>query len=250
MANLVAIPVYNEEKYLADVLTETLKQPVDILVIDDGSTDGTPEVLKRFPEVAVIRHDPNRGYGGALRAAFQYAVDKGYETLITMDSDGQHCPCLIPDFLREIVDADIVSGSRYKGHFDVDTPAPSDRRRINSLVTDELNACFNLDITDAFCGFKAYKTDALRQLDITENGYGMPLELWVQAACRRLRVKELAVPRVYLDPKRSFGETLDVAETRLAYYQEVIDRAMKRARRNLDCGMNDSQSPDFQRIQR
>lgn len=250
MANLVAIPVYNEEKYLAEVLRQTLQQPVDILVVDDGSTDGTPEVLRQFPQVTVVRHSPNRGYGAALRAAFELGVQKGYQMVITMDSDGQHCPCLIPDFLREIENADIVSGSRYRGHFDVDTPAPSDRRRINSLVTDELNACFGLELTDAFCGFKAYTTDALRQLDLIEDGYGMPLELWVQAACRRLRVKELAVPRVYLDPKRSFGETLDVAETRLAYYQDVIDRAMQRARKNEECGMNDSQSPLFQRSDR
>lgn len=250
MANLVAIPVYNEEKYLGEVLEQTLKQPVDILVVDDGSTDGTPDVLKQFPGIQVLRRSPNRGYGAALRTAFEFGCAEGYDVVITMDSDGQHCPCLIPDFLREIENADIVSGSRYRGHFDVDTPAPKDRRRINSLVTDELNACFDLDITDAFCGFKAYRADALRMLDITEDGYGMPLELWVQAACRHLRVKEIAVPRVYLDPKRSFGETLDVAETRLAYYQDVIDRAMERASLNTDCGMNGSPKPVFQRSDR
>lgn len=247
MATLVAIPVFNEEKYLAEVLRRTLAFAVDVLVVDDGSTDRTPDVLKSFPAVKVIRQDPNRGYGAALRAAFKHGCEHGHDLVITMDSDGQHEPSLIPAFEAASEDADIVSGSRYLAHFDVDTPAPADRRRINSLVTDELNACFGLGITDSFCGFKAYRTDALRRLHLTEDGYAMPLELWVQAACQRLRIREIAVPRVYLDPKRSFGETLDIASTRLAYYQEVIDRAVALARRNSECGMKDSQSPIFQR---
>ncbi|MFO0946897.1 MAG: glycosyltransferase [Planctomycetota bacterium] len=247
MATLVAIPVYNEEKYLAEVLRQTLVHPVDVLVVDDGSTDKTPEVLRQFSNIEVIRQEPNRGYGAALRTAFKHGCDRGYDLVITMDSDGQHEPSLIPAFERASDDADIVSGSRYLSHFSVDTPAPADRRRINSLVTDELNACFGLGITDSFCGFKAYRTEALLQLQLREDGYAMPLELWVQAACRKLRIREIAVPRVYLDPKRSFGETLDIASTRLAYYQEVIDRAVAVARQNSECGMKDSQSPIFQR---
>ena len=247
MKSLVCIPVYNEEKYLPDVLRQVAQHPVDILVVDDGSTDGTPRLLEEFTQVDVFRHETNRGYGAALRAGFEAGVAGGYDLVITMDSDGQHEPSLIPAFIEASADADIVSGSRYLANFAVDTPAPKERRRINCLVTDELNACFGLDITDAFCGFKSYQTDALRRLAITEEGYGMPLELWVQAACLELRIREIAVPRVYHDPHRSFGARLDVADTRLVYYQEVIDRAIARARANVNCGMPHSPTPIFQR---
>ena len=64
------------------------------------------------------------------------------------------------------------------------------------------------DLTDAFCGFKAYRVEALAKLQVTETGYAMPLELWVQAACQKLSVVEVAVPRIYLDESRSFGGTL------------------------------------------
>lgn len=245
MRSLVLIPVYNEEKNLAGVLRDALRQPVDVLVVDDGSTDGTPQVLREFPDVQVIRHPRNRGYGATLKSGFDYGCANGYDCVITMDSDGQHEPSLIPQFIENLAGCDIVSGSRYLQEFDVNTPAPAERRRINSLVTDELNACFDLGITDAFCGFKAYRTDALSKLKLTEQGYGMPLELWVQAACLKLRIRELAVPLVYLDPTRSFGERLDDGDARLAYYQDVIDRAVQEASRNARCGMQMTQTPIF-----
>lgn len=225
---LVAIPVYNEQDHLAEVLRRTLEHDVDVLVVDDGSTDRTGEVLERFPQIRVIRKVRNAGYGAALRTAFDFAIRNRYDIVITMDSDGQHEPSLIPAFVEACQDADIVSGSRYLEVFDVDTPAPIERRRINSLITDQLNARFGWNLTDSFCGFKAYRTEALARLRITEDGYAMPLELWIQAACWKLRIREVPVPRVYLDPNRSFGETLDDADRRLAYYQEVIDQAIGR----------------------
>ena len=80
-------------------------------------------------------------------------------------------------------------------------------------------------MTDAFCGFKAYSRGALAALALTETGYAMPLEVWVQAAAEGLAVSELPVPLVYLDESRSFGGALDDAATRLAYYRRVLDRA-------------------------
>lgn len=248
MASLVAIPVYNEEKHLGGVLDAAAAHPVDVLVVDDGSTDGTPELLRKFPNVSVIRHARNRGYGAALRAAFDFGARNNYSLVITMDSDGQHEPSLIPQFVEDAKGADIVSGSRYLWNFSVDTPAPAERRRINSLVTDELNACFDLNLTDAFCGFKAYRVDALKRMTLTEDGYGMPLELWVEAACLGLRVIELPVPRVYLDPSRSFGEKLDDANARLTYYQEVIDRSVARVRQRDDCRVTRAAHPVFPKL--
>jgi glycosyltransferase involved in cell wall biosynthesis len=222
---LVAIPVYNEERHLANVLREVRRYCGNLLVVNDGSTDRTTELLTQEPGVQVVTHPANRGYGAALISAFAFAIDRGADILVTMDCDGQHEPARIPVLLEAIHDADIVSGSRYLRDFRQDTPAPQDRRHINRLVTQELNDSFGLRITDAFCGFKAYRRQALTALRITETGWGMPLQLWVQAARLGLRIKEVGVPRVYLDPNRAFGDILNDPEERLSYYRKVLSDA-------------------------
>ena len=143
----------------------------------------------------LVTHPANRGYGAALISAFAYAQEHDFEVLVTMDCDGQHEPARIPVLLEAIHDVDIVSGSRYLRDFRQDTPAPTDRRNINRTITAEINERFGLNLTDAFCGFKAYRRDALAKLHITETGWGMPLQLWVQAARIGLRIKEIGVPR-------------------------------------------------------
>jgi dolichol-phosphate mannosyltransferase len=232
---LTAIPVYNEERHLETVLHEVRRQTPEILVINDGSTDRTPELLARQEGLRVVTHAHNRGYGAALISAFNYVLGHDFDVLVTMDCDGQHEPARIPVLLEAIHDCDIVSGSRYLRDFRQDTLAPEDRRRINRQITQELNNRFGLSLTDAFCGFKAYRTCALARLRITETGWGMPLQLWAQAACLRLRVKEVGVPRVYLDPKRAFGGVLNDAEERLAYYRGVIATAEDQVR-GAECG--------------
>src|SRR6516162_7372629 len=226
MKFLTAIPVYNEERHVEDVLQEVRRYSPNILVVNDGSSDRTGELLGKQADIDVIRHARNQGYGAALISAFAYALRQDIDVLVTMDCDGQHEPSRIPVLLEAIHDADIVSGSRYLRDFHQDSLAPQDRRRINGEITAELNRRFGLHLTDAFCGFKAYRREALERLHITETGWGMPLQLWVQAARLGLRVKEVGVPRLYLDPNRAFGGVLDDPSERLAYYRRVIADAV------------------------
>ena len=222
MRVLTAIPVYNEARHVEAVLAEVRRYASDILLVNDGSTDGTADLLARLEKVHVVTHPKNRGYGAALISSFAYALAHGYDALVTMDCDGQHEPSRIPLLVEALDGADVVSGSRYLRDFHQDAPAPHDRRRINHIITAELNAKYGLNITDSFCGFKAYRRDALARLRITETSWGMPLQLWVQAAHAGLRVREIGVPRLYLDPTRAFGGVLDDSEKRLAYYRSVL----------------------------
>ena len=111
------------------------------------------------------------------------------------------------------------------GGFPAIASRPSSAAASIRLVTEELNRRLGLGLTDAFCGFKAYSVPQLAKIELTETGYAMPLELWVRAVQLGLRIVELPVPLIYLDEKRSFGGALDDADTRLAVYRQVLDRA-------------------------
>jgi len=233
---LVAIPVYNEARYVERVLAKVLQHAIDVLVIDDGSSDETPRLLSRFG-VDVIRHCTNRGYGRSMRTAFQWADEHGFDWVITMDCDEQHEPAAIPMFVDAAVSDthDVVSGSRYlPGSGALDMP-PADRRRINTIMTAEINerlggasGPLGLKLTDAFCGFKAYRVEALRRMDLSEDGYAFPMQFWVQAAANRMRVREVPVKLIYNDLNRTFGGPLDDAEIRLGHYRRVLHCELKR----------------------
>jgi len=229
MRFLTALPVFNEEDHLDEVLTQVKRYAGDILVIDDGSTDATPRLLREnHPEVRVIRHPTNLGYGAGLRDAFHETVERGYDALVTIDCDGQHQPCRIPQMAAATADCDIASGSRYLKAFDTNSIPPEERRTINVQITQELNRRLGLSLTDAFCGFKGYRADCLAKFDITDIGYAMPLQVWVQAVYFGMRIKEVAIPLVYLEEERSFGGSLDKAQVRLAYYRKVLDQEIRR----------------------
>jgi len=223
---LTALPVFNEVRHVTSVLDEVVKYATDVLVVDDGSTDGTRELLAQRDDIDVVLHEQNQGYGAALHTAFEYAIVRRYDVIVTIDCDGQHEPQRIAQLAYDCSQAEILSGSRYLDLQQSTDHVPTDRRQINQTITAELNELLGIKITDAFCGFKAYCTKALAKLNLTETGYAMPLELWVQAAKHGLRIREMPVPLIYLDEERSFGGVLDAADQRLKYYREVIDRAV------------------------
>ncbi len=231
MRLLTAIPIYNEEQTIELVLSAIVDHaPGDVLVVDDGSTDRTPELLAAFPNVHVIRHERNRGYGAALKTAFAHTLEGDYEGLVTLDCDGQHEPFRVPEIAGPLSDGvDIVSGSRYLTVFDPKQRPPEARRQINRVVTGWLNECLDMSLTDAFCGFKAYRASALALFDIVDEGYAMPLEVWVQAVRHEMSIVEVAVPLIYLDESRAFGGALDDADYRLAHYRSVLREAIRRA---------------------
>jgi len=222
------MPVYNEAATIEGVL-DAVRRFFDgeVIVIDDGSTDETPRVLAARNDVSVLHLDRNCGYGCALRSGFRVASDLGVSRLITMDCDGQHEPAHIPQFLAALSQGgDIISGSRYLPRSSSVGVAPPQRRAINQRITAMINKATGWQLTDSFCGFKAYRMAALERIAPTEPGYAMPLELWAKAYRLGLEVREIPVERIYCDHDRTFGVELDDPDARYAYYVDVWNRAM------------------------
>ncbi|HEY4002438.1 MAG TPA: glycosyltransferase family 2 protein, partial [Candidatus Xenobia bacterium] len=123
---------------------------------------------------------------------------------------------------------DVASGTRYHPLSKAVGDPPVDRRRINEQVTGWIRCVTGWPLTDAFCGYKVYRVDALRKLSLQERGPAFPIEFWVQAWHAGLKVEEVPTPRIYLDAARSFGGSLDRPETRLSYYEEVLKESLQR----------------------
>ena len=230
MRLLIGIPVHNEEPYIEKVIREVRGYGDDVFVVNDGSTDATGRKLAGMTGITVHSHERNEGYGQSVIDIFDHAASHRYEWVVTLDADEQHEPRSIEDFRRvaEEDGADVVSGSRYMALSLRDGTAPNDRRWINCQITDLLRDLTGYDLTDSFCGYKAYRVTALGKLSLSEKGYAFPLQFWIQAARARLRVAEMPVKLIYKDPNRRFGGGLDDAERRLKHYLDVMSREIGR----------------------
>jgi len=233
MQSVIIMPLYNEEQTLAEVLDEVRRYTdAPILVINDGSTDRSASILaERRPALDVLTHAQNEGYGQSVIDGFRYAIERGFDAAVTIDCDRQHEPYLIPEFLEAVTRYDIVSGSRYHPEASgPQDPAPPDRQRINEEITRIINELTGYHLTDAWCGFKAYRVSGLARMHPDEKSYGMPLQVWLQAARIGLSVTEIPVPRIYKNPDRRFWGGLDDPQTRRLYYLSIIDREVERWR--------------------
>jgi len=232
---LVIIPVYNEKATVYDVALHTIavcSEFADVIFVNDGSSDGTKEVLnelkKEIPSI-FVHHKKNGGYGSSLITGFEFGIEKKYPYLITMDCDEQHQPKDLERFANYNRKIDVVSGSRYAPKSkSIGIVPPEDRVEINRRITTAINKKYAWYITDAFCGFKRYTTSTLKNFTFTEYGYAFPMEFWAYTKKMNLTLAEIAVDKIYITDDRSFGEDLDKKRKRYKYYLEAWRNAERK----------------------
>jgi glycosyltransferase involved in cell wall biosynthesis len=205
----VVIPCYNEIHTLSAVLDSVRDAPGpdrEIIVVDDGSTDGTRELLEKDVDgklARVIYLETNRGKGAALRAGFAAATG---DVVIVQDADLEYDPADYPLMLQPILNnqADVVYGSRFIGH------RPHRvlyfwHRVGNGLLTLLSNLFTNLNLTDIETGYKAFRREVIQSLDIEEDGYGFEPEITAKVARGHYRVYEVGIGyfgRTYAEGKK------------------------------------------------
>ena len=200
MRTLIIIPAYNEELTIGSVVILSRKYG-DVLVIDDGSIDRTYEVSKEAGAI-VIRHSINKGKGAALKTAFEYALSKEYEIIVTMDADGQHDPDEIPLLIDPIVKdkADIVIGSRYLKS-ETKRKIPIYRRFGLWILNKSTEVAANVRV-DSQSGFRAMNRKVLESLSIRSSDYSIESDMTVAVTENGFRIVEVPINVRYDVPKK------------------------------------------------
>jgi len=193
---LVCIPAFNEAESISEVIRMSLKYASEVLVYDDGSTDGTYQVAISSGATA-IRNPKNRGYGVAIRSLFREAKQKKVDIMITIDSDGQHDPSQIPDFLKAMDQGfDIVIGSRFLRNEDKQK-VPKFRSLGIKTITKVTKVASYGKITDSQSGFRAYSNNALSKIDLFEDGMAVSTEILLRASENKLLITEVPITIKY-----------------------------------------------------
>jgi dolichol-phosphate mannosyltransferase len=236
---LIVLPTYNEAENIVEVLRrarEALPQ-ADVLVVDDGSPDGTADLAEQWGRdngggVELLRRGAKAGLGSAYRAGFRYGLTHGYDALIEMDSDLQHDPAALPALLNAVESgADLAIGSRYVpgGHI---PDWPKHREWLSRGGNRYASIVLGLQVRDATAGFRCFAAPMLSRIDldrITADGYGFQIEMAYNVARRGGRIVE--VPITFSD--RELGDSkmssrIVVEALVLVTWWAIRDRILRR----------------------
>jgi len=207
----IVIPVYNEQRWIAEVVRRVLaaecaRCPREIIIVDDCSTDGTSSVLRelaeRIPEIKLYRQERNQGKGAALRLGFREATG---DIILVQDADLEYDPEDYGVLLQPILkgNADVVFGSRFLG---------GPHRVLyfwhsvgNMVLTTFSNALTNLNLTDMETGYKAFRAEVIKQIDLQQDRFGFEPEVTAKVAKLGARVYEVPISyagRTYAEGKK------------------------------------------------
>ena len=182
---LVIVPTYNERDNLAPLAARllALPVPVDVLVVDDNSPDGTgkaaDELAAKHPRIHVLHRTEKNGLGRAYCAGFAWALERDYEFIFEMDGDFSHNPDDVPKFLEAAQDADLVLGSRYRDGIRV-VNWPLSRLMLSKGAAKYVRIVTGMPFTDPTGGYKCFRRRALQAIDlqnVRSNGYSFQIEM-------------------------------------------------------------------------
>jgi glycosyltransferase involved in cell wall biosynthesis len=192
----IGIPAYNEEKNISSIIRKLQKITNKIIVCDDGSSDSTGQIAKEMGAL-VIQHKKNLGYGAAIRSIFLKAREEQAESLITLDSDGQHRIEDIETILEPLENekADLVIGSRFLNNDGKNVP--SYRKVGIKILTKLANTSLEDDITDSQSGFRGYGKQVIENVTPSESGMGVSNEILIKASKHGLKIVEVPIIILY-----------------------------------------------------
>ena len=215
---LIIIPVHNQERQIQKNLAVLKDLNTDVLMVDDGSTDNTYNVIKNHAWLKYIKHEINLGIGAAVITGYEYARDLEYEVIILLDIKNTRYSEELSQLLENLrYGYDIVSSSRILENFNYQE-IPHYLIDITSGLADRIRDITDYDLTDPLSCIKAIRIDALKNMELTEFNHGLFLQLWIQAHYFGLTILEI--------PAQSgvgFGEELTAYDNPVELFMSLID---------------------------
>jgi dolichol-phosphate mannosyltransferase len=203
---LVIVPTYNERENIRRIIDAVLRQDgrLEVLVVDDGSPDGTGQIVAELEaadsRVHLLEREKKMGLGTAYIAGFRWALERNYQYILEMDADFSHDPSHLPQFLRAIENADLVLGSRYQQGRVTVVNWPISRLLLSYTANLYARAVTGLPVWDATGGFKCFRRSVLESIDldhVRSNGYAFQIEMTFRAVRKHFRITE--IPIVFVD---------------------------------------------------
>lgn len=217
---LVAMPAYNEEKYIGSLVTKAREYADEVLIVDDGSTDGTPEVA-RLAGATVIQHKENKGYGAAVQSILAEAKRISPDILVLLDADSQHNPGEIPRLVEPISQGfDLVIGSRKLLRDNI----PLYRRIGQGVISYFCYILSGEKLSDSESGFRVFSRKAVGMLELREDGMSVSAETIAKAAEKGLKITEIPISITYTRD----GSTLNPVRHGFGVLSRIIAMILER----------------------
>jgi glycosyltransferase involved in cell wall biosynthesis len=202
----VLIPTYNEAQTIASIVKQIRSQNLDILVIDDGSSDNTYQIA-RDSGAFVLKNEQNQGKGISLIKGFDYILKNNFDAVITMDGDGQHLPDEIPSFMRLALSSDsgIIIGNRMLTRKNM----PFVRVLTNKVMSWFISKVSKQKIPDTQCGFRLIKKEVLEKLLLNTSKYETESEILIKASRLGFKIESLPIKSIYIGKKSHINPFID-----------------------------------------
>ncbi len=191
------IPFYNEERTIAEVINRALNFVNAVIAVNDGSTDNSKKNVPKNERIICLENIVNEGKGVALNKGFAESTKRGFEFTITLDSDLQHIPDKIPDFILALNNYDIVIGNRLNDLSDM----PLHRILSNKISSGLLSLKTGQKILDSQSGFRGFRTKILNDILPSFSGYEAESEILINAARKNYKIGFVPIPTIYADEK-------------------------------------------------
>ena len=202
----VVIPTYNESAAIGGIIQAIRKQNLDVIVIDDGSTDTTAHISQSYGAV-VLKNAKNRGKGLSLIRGLRYALENNFDAAITLDGDGQHLPQEIPSFIQkaQACDVGIVIGNR------IHNPRKMPLVRIitNKFMSWLISRIIRQKVPDTQCGFRLIKKELIKKIQFTTHRFETETEILIQASLLGYKIKSIPIKSIYHREKSRINPVFD-----------------------------------------